>query len=392
MNTEKLNELMKIKKKSDANKTQISDFNGEMKAFLKETGYSDEFEKYLFEGFSFAGMKPVTDFMRNIDSDERKLLLEKVLTGKKFALNEGEVSFKVLINMLAFFVVSYPGDIENISKIIKMVPIKAKTKTASVTGNAAKFIEKYFVHEVKENTKFPKLSSMGLQKGEIDQFINVFSGAIESIKPSKKANEKVLINILTWLTECNTEKETINPKNDSSHAKTSEIKDERKPIKSEEMKTFSEMLLGYSKRLSLTAEYITSLEKGTVTLNAKISDLEKTVTSEKAQIEILNNCIKENEIRLSELVKERDNLHDEISSLTDEKNKLESVVSVYSQDKQNSLSEQLNAVASKLKVEYREFKNATEIEMTVELGEIMRDQIANIFKILAKAGIDVESR
>ena len=53
---------------------------------------------------------------------------------------------------------------------------------------------------------------------------------------------------------------------------------------------------------------------------------------------------------------------------------------------------QLNAIASKLKTEYREFKDALDLEMTVEIGEILRDQLMRVFKILSKAGIDIESR
>lgn len=72
--------------------------------------------------------------------------------------------------------------------------------------------------------------------------------------------------------------------------------------------------------------------------------------------------------------------------------KLKTVISVYSEDKQNSMDGQLNAIASKLKTEYSEFKDALDLEMTVEIGEILRDQLMRVFKILSKAGIDIESR
>ena len=72
--------------------------------------------------------------------------------------------------------------------------------------------------------------------------------------------------------------------------------------------------------------------------------------------------------------------------------KLKTVISVYSEDKQSSMDGQLNAIASKLKTEYSEFKDALDLEMTVEIGEILRDQLMRVFKILSKAGIDIESR
>ena len=48
MNTEKLDALMQIKKKSDASKTQKNEYVDLMVELLKENGYSDETEKYLF--------------------------------------------------------------------------------------------------------------------------------------------------------------------------------------------------------------------------------------------------------------------------------------------------------------------------------------------------------
>ena len=82
----------------------------------------------------------------------------------------------------------------------------------------------------------------------------------------------------------------------------------------------------------------------------------------------------------------------QVSELSSEIEKLKTVISVYSADKQSSMDGQLNAIASKLKTEYREFKDALDLEMTVEIGEILRDQLMRVFKILSKAGIDIESR
>jgi len=81
-----------------------------------------------------------------------------------------------------------------------------------------------------------------------------------------------------------------------------------------------------------------------------------------------------------------------VALLNDEVNKRDAVISVYSSDKENSKSEQLNAIASKLKTEYRDFLDAEDMEMTADLGENMRLQLKSVFRILSKAGIDIEGR
>ena len=82
----------------------------------------------------------------------------------------------------------------------------------------------------------------------------------------------------------------------------------------------------------------------------------------------------------------------QLTELSSEVEKLKAVISVYSEDKQSSMDGQLNAIASKLKTEYSEFKDALDLDMTAEIGEILRDQLMRVFKILSKAGIDIESR
>ena len=72
--------------------------------------------------------------------------------------------------------------------------------------------------------------------------------------------------------------------------------------------------------------------------------------------------------------------------------KLNSIISVYSADKQNAQTEQLNSIASKLRSEYRDFKDVENEEMSLDLGENFRFQLQSVFRILAKSGIDVEKR
>lgn len=44
-------------------------------------------------------------------------------------------------------------------------------------------------------------------------------------------------------------------------------------------------------------------------------------------------------------------------------------------------------ISRELKFEYQDFMGAEDSEMTVELGENMREQLKNIFRILEKEGI-----
>lgn len=103
------------------------------------------------------------------------------------------------------------------------------------------------------------------------------------------------------------------------------------------------------------------------------------------KIQELNACIANKEECI-------ENQKKEIQTIIAETERLKSIIAVYSDDKQSSQSETLNAIASKLKQEYKDFVEAEDMEMTIDLGENLRDQIKSIFKILIKSGIDIKGR
>ena len=69
-----------------------------------------------------------------------------------------------------------------------------------------------------------------------------------------------------------------------------------------------------------------------------------------------------------------------------------SVIDVYDQDKANAKTELLNQIATALKKIYADFKVAETMDMTLDLGENMRDSLDDVFRKLKKLGIDIEGR
>lgn len=389
MNMEKLDILMQIKKKSDASKTQKNEYVSQLIELIKENGYTNQAEEYLFLGYSFAGCKPLINLMNKMSFEERSAFVEQILSGKLYALNEKGISFKLLVDLLTSFIISFPQDKSIISKFIKLIPGKSKIKTGQLLGDVPKIIDKYFVSAINDNVMFPDFGTLELTNEEVKKFADIYLVVISSIKPSKKISEKKIKHILSWLTTDDIKQSASENVREREPSKTIEPSINKepvvKPLKSEELKSLCE-------RLFITADHYKGLEKGAATLNAKISALEKELETKKALLDALEKRVGEKENELAELLIQNESLKRELHEVKIEKIKLQGVVDVYSEDKESSQTEQLNAIASKLKAEYRDFKDALEMEMTVELGENIKEQIIQIFKILAKAGIDVESR
>ena len=59
-------------------------------------------------------------------------------------------------------------------------------------------------------------------------------------------------------------------------------------------------------------------------------------------------------------------------------------------NKEKEYEEQFNKLAAKLKLEYRDYCDAEDIEMTIDLGENMREQLGAVFSILERNGLDLD--
>ena len=68
----------------------------------------------------------------------------------------------------------------------------------------------------------------------------------------------------------------------------------------------------------------------------------------------------------------------------------ENVISIYGKDKSSSQSELLKNISQQLMEEYQDFQESLDMEMCIEIGEVYREKIDTIFKILSKNGIQME--
>lgn len=142
-----------------------------------------------------------------------------------------------------------------------------------------------------------------------------------------------------------------------------------------------------------------ALEKNNDDLVQRIEQLQTELAKEKAEYLAAQTEIEKNKktiaslkAQLSEVQRGNAELQVQSTTTHEEIERLNSILSVYSADKENAQREQLNSIAAKLRTEYRDFKDAENDEMTVDLGENFRFQLTQVFKILIKAGIDVEKR
>ena len=393
-----LNELMKIPKKGDASKEKKNEYTKNMLTLLAEEGYTATTEKYFFDGFSFCGSFPVFNFLKGLNDTERLDFVTKITKGVMFKNNEKCSSLKVLAHLLSLFIVNLPQDLNITGLLIRCIPHKSKNKTGKINNDFPSIIEKYFISEIDTNTKFPDLQTV-LNNREIQtEFALLFTDAIKVIKTKTDKYSVIIESVLNWL---NTKQVVISEQTDNKEPQISE-----EVIGIDSLLRIEKALKKELTGISQIIEYITNLENEiSQTKKSKNDILQKLTLSakEKSILEESNSRLKSS----SELLaSEKTKLHSELYTLREnfanleiehaliktEYEKQKSVLSVYSSDKQHSLSEQLNIIASKLKTHYLNYKDSLEMEANAELADNLKILMGDIFKTLVRSGVDVVGR
>ena len=414
---EKLDQLIAIKKKKGykTTKKESEEFVSAWSELISaENGFSEVAEQYYYEGFIFAGAKPFVQWV--LISADKVSALDSLFKGHLFG-KDTTLSFKILISTLAQLIIMNPSEKNLVCPVIKRIPSVSKNKENKTIGDGHRITLNYFIKELTKDSVLPVLSELDIKPAFIKSFVEVldaFLGRLDLTSLSER-DAQTIGTINRWL-HPNTEAEEAEQKdsipiNDNPDAAKEESpvpanKTERDPLQHfsnpydqlinmlHEAISLSENLRSESRnterKCATLQESINSFQRETEALNVQLknarekeSALEKQLSDRSRQISGLNLQVKslEDEIRkLNEVIESKDQ---EIVQRTQ-------MMDALSRDRAKQSDEKMHRLASKLKVEYRDFRDAEGLTMDSDLGENMREQLKNVFAILIKAGITLD--
>lgn len=142
---------------------------------------------------------------------------------------------------------------------------------------------------------------------------------------------------------------------------------------------------------------IIKLKSDVLYFNSKLEDIQKKLIKsnlENQQLGInINNLVEEKKV-LNATNRDYSNeiiqLKAIIKKIEKEANDKEEFNETINKNIIKKADENLNKLASKLKVDYLDFKDAEDLEMSIDLGENMRAQLEEVFSILKKNGINLK--
>lgn len=274
-------------------------------------------------------------------------------------------------------------------------------KDGSRLSDLGKIFKSCFMSGMRTGTKLPSISKYNYTNEYEVQLVDFFEDAIKVIEP--KGDEEIeKRNVLrNWIKRefdrINTGKAPVADEPDKEVKKEAETVD--KIAKNQEDKGKEEITSALGKRLLEMAKSMDTFDRLFRETEESCKKKEREISRLKTshgKLEVLYNAsVDENTVLRKELAEVKSQ-YEECSrvnkELEERVRRQVSVIDVYDQDKANAKTELLNQIATALKKIYADFKVAETMDMTLDLGENMRDSLDDVFRKLKKLGIDIEGR
>lgn len=430
---QKLEWLLELKKtKKEPNTNERACFYQEWTKLAEQEGFSPAVEKYLYDGFVYQGAKPLRDYMRK--SDEPLTVLKSLYEGRLFG-NNCASTCQLLWHLLALHLNDSNQNIDIICSLIAKIPGAMINKERKPYSQASRCLKNNFYDALNPGVVLPPFQILyehKLGKHDALVFSSKITETMKNVDYSKWSDKskKNISLVDAWVRpllqpsekpdlEC-ISPENNHPQNESlvqavvqgenriavpfskkekrpdekNEATTGAVSEKGEPKNSKSVGGLTQELADTKKLLAETkAAQDKTLQELDKALQALTDSLKK---GERLQGELDQNV---NELRIAEkriselqrqvrsVEKKNEELEAELAQQKDLAEKALATVEILRRDREKQSDATIKRLNSRLRTYYEDYKEATPMQMSVDLGENMRDQLGDVFKILQDAGI-----
>ena len=423
---ETLDALMKVKKEKKKKEPTIKEkeaFRSAWLSLVADTGLVGRAEQFLYEGFAFCGAEPFYAYL--IQTEDQNATLATMFSGKYYGI-DSNVSFRLVTHLLALMLNNNaPRNI--LAPIIKRLPGACVNKDKKRLGTAEKTLEKYFLAELRPDAELCPLADIGTKPVFINEFVALVSSIMDGIENAGSAKGVVVKNIAKirkWFADYDISQSV------SADTKTDQVIPEATTITEEKAKTVSvadnsqkekvqtprvvvaqpeekvpaDMIAYLTELLGKAAKVTTVVKAESTQQRVKIDALTQALEGEQNKLQGANQQIADLQDTITELRKKLSATEGDIFVLRQTVEQRDAVIAekdaeiaervkmaeVLSRDRSKQADESLQRLASKIRVEYRDFVDALDVPMSCDLGENLRLQLQSIFDILEKGGMKIK--
>ena len=432
----------------DPNQDQKKTYYMAVYQLLNEEGFSDNVQKYINKGFKFVKMRPFRAYFSRMDDSGKEALLNQ-LFNSEFLKKDKSRAFAALINLLALFI-SNKIDYRYCKKVVREITNYCYNKEGKILGNANGTMMNSFYSDlaaVSNEFDYEKLFDSEEIRVQFEELLYDSIEYASSVRKLTTRQKDALVMVREWVPRVEAqlchdnaeekmgsvvdnlqndvskqheklEESPVEPETDDvllkqNNSRTMEISDYSSNISNEDnqstMETTEktsedsassvsvfpailEQLLHRIDRLSLSVERTNGNTEFLIrTQQAYIDSLKSSIEMEKANSE----HIRERNIELMEeardLQKKIEDLRIHLAEKEEETRSLKAMLEVSSKEGDRRFNEEIMKLTEKLRFEYQDYMSVKNIAMSIELGENMRGQLGDVFGIMKKAGLDIDS-
>ncbi len=380
-------------------------------------GFSENTERYLYNCASYCGAKPLKIFIDKCETNKEKIL-NAYISGKMFRAN-CDVTLRLLAHLFALLLndkKTWPL----LPTIIENFPRCCFNKDKKRLGTLEQIMSKYFFAEIKHDVQLPELLDMKIKQIFISEFSEIMKSIIERTEKAGLAKNKLsnIEKVQSWV-DNQEDKQSFSAclsetSIDSDNAESKESAPLIQPLKvsTETLSTartceeelphmeleayFSDFLIKVRKvAAAIRTENVQQKNKLVVLSRNMKAEQEKAINAGK-EIAALQDTIAALRERIVTVEREADVLRQTLEKkeavIADRETEIAERVKMeafLSRDSAKQADEFLQRIASKIRVEFRDFQDARDIPMSKDLGENLRLQLNNIFSVLENSGIKI---
>lgn len=418
-----LDSLMKAKKEKKKKEPTIKEkeaFRSAWLSLVADAGLTGSAEQFLYEGFAFCGAEPFYAYL--IQTEDQNATLAAMFSGKYYGI-DSNVSFRLVAHLLALML-NNNATRNILAPIIKRLPGACVNKDKKRLGTAEKTFEKYFLAELHPDVELCPLADIGTKPVFIKEFVTLVSSIMDGIENAGSAKGVVVENIAKirkWLADYDTSQSA------STDTKAEQLIPASTIVAAEKVKIVSvadnppedrvqapkvivtqpkeeasvDMIAYLTELLGKAAKATAVVKSESTQQRVKIDALTQTLESEQSKLRGANQQIADLQDTITELRKKLSAAEGDIFVLRQTVEQRDAVIAeknaeiaervkmaeVLSRDRSKQADESLQRLASKIRVEYRDFVDALDVPISCDLGENLRLQLQSIFDILEKGGM-----
>lgn len=374
------------KGKREPSKADGQEFERLWLELAENSGINDTSISLLCKGFRFCAARPLfAYFKKNAVSPIPYTTLGSYPAIKA---NNTEIALRMYLSLLALEIID-PTSNEQIAWLVKRIPEIALNKEGKVSGNMNGYIRKLLVQEIAGKATKTTNVKTELSADEASRFAKLIVPILDDLAAKAKltiSEQSAVEDLTEWASsfcEAGKNEESIAAKSSPAEARPSEAAGTPGAPEVTVDGINTAQVVAFVQRQERRIELLRSANSSASAEVGRLKEDKKLLREQNASIEERLEKARETITSQNARITELEELLGKTSADLAAHQEL---VDMLDQDKTRESDEAMTRVARKLKIEYQDYQDAVDMDMSVDLGENMRLQLGEVFRILKESG------